>query len=412
MSEQNIPEPAEALEGVRREAQELEAAIEQMTAAAARRWKVNAIVFGVIILVIASYLYFLVYRGVKDWLNLEYDVRTAIDVAHGHLLEFKDNFVQRLEDDSDYYVDTYLGKYIQDIAENLPAWRADLVANLNTNVEANLAQLDPFLEQLVTEIPRRADEAIERLVAQSDTFGTELESRLDQARAKIPRWCREASKQLVAQAPDIVDKHVVPWLEGFQAQIPAKRDELIEDLKEKAPEAMDWLYEQITTQGLPRVRSLARDAVDKAADDMMEQVTDTLDEAVDQVVADSKEFVDVLREQDLHRLTQALEESFEAHLGPQMDEAFELIEAGLVDFRDRFAEMIEARRAGTPLTQEQKVEWKAIQLVRTLLIRKLSEYEAGPLTGVSPRTPSKPAVPAEEVEAIRKKIEEELKEKE
>ena len=51
MSEQNIPEPAEALESVRREAQELEAAIQEVTAAAARRWKVSAIVFGAIILV-------------------------------------------------------------------------------------------------------------------------------------------------------------------------------------------------------------------------------------------------------------------------------------------------------------------------------------------------------------------------
>jgi len=412
MSGQNIPEPAEALEGVRREAQELEAAVEQMTAAAARRWKVNAVVFGVIILVIASYLYFLVYRNVKDWLNLEYDVKTAIDVAHGHLDEFKNDFLRKLEEDSDYYVDTYVGKHLQSITENLPTWRAELTANLNSNVEANLAQLDPYLEQLVTEIPRQADEAIERLMAQSDTFGAELESRLDQARAKIPHWCRKASEQLVAQAPEIVDEHVVPWLEEFQAQIPAKRDELIEELKGKAPAAMDWLYEQLTTQGLPRVRSLVRNAVDKAADDMMEQVASTLDEAVDQVVADSKEFVDLLRDQDLHKLTEALEESFEAHLGPQMDEAFELIEAGLVDFRDRFAEMIEARRAGTPLTQEQKVEWKAIQLLRTLVIRKLSEYESGPPPGVSPRTPGKPVMPAEEVEAIRKKIEEELKEKE
>jgi len=100
-------------------------------------------------------------------------------------------------------------------------------------------------------------------------------------------------------------------------------------------------------------------------------------------VADSEEHVDLLRGQDLHRLSEALEQSFEAELGSQMDEFFELIEAGMMNFRDRLEDSLEAKKAGIPLTQEQKVELKAVQLVRTFLIRKLSEYEPEGPKGLS-----------------------------
>jgi len=379
MTEQNVPEGKEeaaqgaAWQGVRQQGEALADELRQMSIAAKRRWKINAIVFGVIVLFIASYLG-VIYSKLSDFLGADKAVYYGMSTLSQQLPQWKDQIVSRMKADADHYVDEVLGGYLDRAKEQLPEWRARLADELKDNAPLYLAKLDPQLEKIKEEAADQADRLVNELTENAEKWTAELDPYLEDAKRKIPELRAEWTKKAKDDAPRFVEEEVVPRLEEIQKKIPEQRDRLIADLKKKAPAIMDSLNSQIRTKGLPELRKIVQQGVEKQADRLAEQTKDTLDDLVRSALASHEQDVKTLLREHPDKLAKALEGTLEEQLGPMLDEYLARLEGALWKTRDELQALIDGKERGT-LTKEQQLEYRAIQLWRTLVVRKLGEYE-------------------------------------
>ncbi len=383
MREQNIPEGAEGkeeeaaraaeLEGASRQSQALAAELKEISTAAERRWKIGAVVWAVICVVIFSYLLF-IYKSVSDFLGAERLVYYGMAVVSGNLDTWKGQLITELEENADAYVDQ-AGAHLAGAMEKLPDWRQKSGDFLKDHAEGWLEQIDA--QQLKEQLSAETDKLIEELKSDPETQLAKLDAALEDAKEQIRQQRTSLTAELKDNASKYVEEHIAPQLETLQEQLAETRERLVEGLKEKAPEAMDWLRRQATGQALPLVRRQIRSAADSAADQLAERTKENLDRLVDEVLTAHKENIRILIQTDPEQLAQVLEGAFEKQLGPTLSEYMEYVENALYRVRGELKDLVDAKAKGT-LNKEQKLEYKLIQLWRRLVVSKLAEYEAAP----------------------------------
>jgi hypothetical protein len=160
--------------------------IRAMERRADRGWKITAVVWVILLAVIAGYLYILIYKPLKETLQPETIVQLAVTQVNTIL---KSIDAPKLE------------------SAELPQWLA---------------------EKLKAEAPRLVNE--------------ELKPRLVQLKEDLPELRRDATKQLLAEAPDLIDRGI----EALETDLlPAANDELIRMLGEKLDELADRIEQNL-----------------------------------------------------------------------------------------------------------------------------------------------------------------------
>lgn len=398
MNEQNTPERSEQKPegtgkqvsgGLREQIDEVSAEIDRVSAQAARRWKINALIFGLILAVIFSYLYFGIYRALDEMglTTVEGAADMGVSNLSYYLPTWRDQIVTHMKDNADNYLNDYVAPRLQEQLEKLPDHRERLLSYLEDHSDEWLGRLDEELDKELGDLPSRRKQLVQYLNENAEDWVGQLDPTLEDAPQRLRQQRQKWAEQLKAQAPQFVENEVAPRLKEFQDSLPDRKKQIVQDLKDRAPATMDWVSEQVRNNGLPRARQQVQQGLSEQADIIMAEHQEDLDKAVREVLASHEDDIRRLREGDPRELQKMLEDAFEEKLGGRMDEIASVARDYLLSVRDYLRELAAGREKGT-LTKQQKLSLRALQLSRTLIVRKLADYESGQGTQTTKESPS------------------------
>lgn len=380
MANQNMqatqpPQAPQNLDGLREQIEAFGAEAKDLSASYARRWKVTAAAFLILCIVIFGYLYLFVYSPVKElgFLDPEEVVHIAVSNVVGKAREQKQNIFRTLEDDAPRIVDEYIGPEIDQLKAKLPELRAEAAKQLTANVEQVLDTAKSQIGEVKTWLPQRREQFTTWVKENAPKHADKLDPHIEKLKGTIRQTVAEKTEELKKDAPEIVAKHVAPGIKKMKEELPEHRKEIIADLRKKAPELVTTVKEQIINKLLPLGRQGLAIMVAEQAKLFTEQAQMLINAAVKEVVRDQKA---VLKQKVRKKeLTEAIQAAFEKKLGPALDEYLKMVEATLMDANRGFASLVKKKKEGT-LSYAEKLEYRYVQLWRTLFVVKLKEAPA------------------------------------
>ena len=387
MNQDNTPQGAEEkpegtaenqIEGLRERVEEVSAEIDRVSAAEARRWKVNLLLFALLLGFIFSYLYFGIYQKLESegYLDVEEGVGTGVGAVATYIPDWREQMVSHMKENSDRYVNEYVEPQLRTQLEKLPDYRTQLVTYMKDNADDWMKELDKEIDKQLAELPSRRADLVKHLKENAPEWTDRLNPTLEKAPADMREQRIKWEAQLKDQAPQFVEDNVAPRLAEFKASLPDRQDEIVARLKERAPAVLDWVSQQMRENALPQARKNLQASLSQQADQLLAEHEDEIDEAVRKVLARRKEDIEKLSEGRPEELQKLLEESLEKEMGPRLDELAGIAEENLIMVRDDLKTLLERKESNT-LSREEKLELRFLQLARTLIVRRLSEYDEG-----------------------------------
>ena len=214
------------------------------------------------------------------------------------------------------------------LKDKLPEGRARAAALVERNVPWMMQQLGRRLEDIHDEFPDIRKETADRLRSQAPASLAELTPRLGELRASIPKQAQWLVGALTAKAPEIAnvfrDEMVARTVPGLQAHL------------------------------------VERAAGTQATADA--EYARKFDEIVDRVIAQHRDDISTL---DDDALQEALQASFEEESRDVLEELARSAEQRVAQVKDALAGMIARAEAGAPLSPEERLQLRYVQLCKT-----------------------------------------------
>jgi len=266
MSEEGKSEGA--LQGEQAQIAELAAELAQAKAAADRRWRVTALVYGILCLVIAGYLGWLYFNFFKPFVRSEFIVDRAATEIETKLPDYKDELAKLLADKAPELID----------------------------------QLDPKIEELKIKYIDNTDEIARQLEAKIEDLPGYIKPKLDSLKAKVPELMKKLEEKLVAKAPSYADElrdKVLDMLPGAKdwalGLVKGKLEASKGDIAEVLDKAIRQLVEQhkqdiIDLEGDELAISLQAD-MEEAAGPILDKVSARLEGHIESITEDLEELL-------------------------------------------------------------------------------------------------------------------------
>jgi len=232
MSEQSnvpAPEPEQAAgavpEAVADELGALAAELEQFRSAAARSWKTSLVAFVILLAVIASYLYFVVYKPLKDKLQPATIVQIAVSTVDNALSEHfgapsldsgqlptwaATQLKARLPD----LVSKQLEPKLAELKAELPKWREKLVQEARKNLPQHVDKAAAWIE--TDALPFVSDRLTEATLDRLDQLLTQAEANVEKALSEMIRLHKDSMKNL---QPENLSQLTAMFEEAFEKQL-------------------------------------------------------------------------------------------------------------------------------------------------------------------------------------------------
>jgi len=299
-------------QGVADEISSLAGEMARFERAAARGWKVTAVVFVILLAIIAGYLYALIYKPLKE--RLQPDSIVGLVVTQVDTL-MADRGLPKISEGG---LPTYVENYVKDEA---PGW--------------------------------------------ADTLAKEAVKQLPELRAA-------ATKELKAQTPEFIENWLKPRLQKLEGDLPKIREELRQKVVAGAPEWANQAVTQLTTELFPQARETAVKFVSEKVDEVLDELDTGLQKAIQEVVIATKGDMDLLQGAALRdKIRPVIEEK----MGPILDDITNRIAPRVAEAREATEALVDRAWEGK-LSQTDRLELRAIQLMRELFMLLAEEEAA------------------------------------
>ncbi len=247
---------------------------------AARGWKIALVFWIILLVVIAGYLYFLVYQRLAEGLQPENVVAMAVTTVEkqvGYELgstRFNEYLAAQAKNRAPEVMREILKPQVESLIAGLPSRRADAVALVEERVPGLMDHGVDWLENQVM------PQANARLLAEIDAG---VDSLLDQVDDDLSRIIEEAVQSVGGDVEKLTDKQAlrVAMHGAFEDAMGDVLDELLEDIDEKVGsvrkemaslvedyKAGDLTHEQrLEIRLVQLVRALFEEGIDEALED-------------------------------------------------------------------------------------------------------------------------------------------------
>ncbi len=208
---------------------------------------------------------------------------------------------------------------------------------------------------------------------------THIDSMLVNSGAKAlsdPQIVDWAVQQLAKQAPTLMKDQAQPYIQDTIKRLPEWRKQIVEQVTQKGPGALDKGIEAAQNQFLPTVRQRLVDGAITEANTRLDAIQDQMDAVVGGIIEGNIQNMKDLNPENVDVLKRAMEDSMEEKLAPILDPMFEGISTSVERTHSGLSDLVAKLQAGT-LTHEDKLEIGLIQLTNALFRLKATTPEAG-----------------------------------
>ncbi|MDP6107052.1 MAG: hypothetical protein QGI33_01275 [Candidatus Brocadiia bacterium] len=334
MSEESKNEAAQG--DLQAQIESLTSELQALSATARTRWKVGAVVLVIVCLVVAIYLG-VIYSRVKPY------------AEPGELVDiFAPTLVDKVTEEK--------GQWVADLKDRAP----DVMKNF---VKPELVRLQGNIDQYRVEVSKAIDGLSDELI---EDLGERLQAvDITAEREKLAKQCiDEAPARLAALKPRFA---------LLKIKIEDQKAFLIKTLTGNADDIVDYGRDLLIDSGLPLLRSRLADRVSEAIEPVGSESGAIVERAVDQVLAQHMEDIKVLEDPALEG---SLKVAFEEAAGPVLDEFAKGAETAVKEDRRSLEDLIARAKSGEPLSREDELHLRFIQLWKTYWnVRMLSAEE-------------------------------------
>ena len=316
--------------------EDLTSELRGLSATARTRWKVGAVILIIVCLVVAIYL-----GVVYSWAKQHGDPGELVDL-------FVPTLVNRVGEEKD--------QWVKELNDQAP----DLMRNF---VEPELVRLQGNLDQYRGEVAKAIEGLTEELI---EDLGKRLEA------VDITAERKKLAEGLKKEAHGRVEA-LKPRFAQLKTKIEDQKVFLIDTLTDNADDIVNFGRDLLIDKGLPLIRSRLADRASAAIEPIGSESGKIVEDAIDQVLAQHMEDMKVL---DDPALEEALKVAFEEAAGPVLDKFAEGVEAAVKEDRRSLEELIARAKSGEPLSREDELHLRFIQLWKTYWnVRMLSPEE-------------------------------------
>ena len=345
---------------------ELSAELKDVGASAARSWKVTAWVFGILCVVIASYLGF-IYSRLSDFMEPEFLIELAGTRAENAIYELRDKASEQIRGPLKTQVSNFIDDQIEKLPESLPQYRQKLADDLAGRADDLLADLEVRLATLNDDLPEMRRKIATFVTDKLPEVSTYIDKNIEDLRRRLVDEATKFRTKLATEADRLVDEEIGTRIDELMEQLPDLTDKAIAELKKRAPGQVDELKNLVIDKGIPHGSMLVKDLVEQRVEQVTEQVQEFIDQAVANIVAqhrdDFRKFVSGEFTGDQFALL--MEGAFDEAAGEILDKYFKEAEKHLQTAQDNLSLLLQKKAQGT-LAGRDELYYKSVVLWKSL----------------------------------------------
>ncbi|MCD6416237.1 MAG: apolipoprotein A1/A4/E family protein [Planctomycetes bacterium] len=225
-------------------------------------------------------------------------------------------------------------------------------------------------EQLKEQVPKLREELLAQLQARIPEALDQLEPRLRELERQLPEQRKEYAKKLLERAPEFRERLRPRLIELRDESLPDVTERLSATLQEQAPQIADTFRDQVIEQVLPQAKKLVMQRTMERVSGSMPELKGVVDKAVTQIV---QQHMDDIKSLDRDDLTTALEAAFEEAAGPVLDDFSKGAEQGIKDVKQTLTKLLTKKELGQPLTEDEQLYLRYVQLWKTYWNVRMAE---------------------------------------
>jgi hypothetical protein len=237
-------------------------------------------------------------------------------------------------------------------------------------------------------------------VAQVNEALREAGAPADITSLSLHEWVADRVK---ASAPEVVSEYVKPELEKLPDRLDELRVRLVGEVAKDPDYYVDKATRWLVDEALPAGRGVAVDEARDRVGELVDAISEQLGVLVAEVMAEHREQLQRLEDQDWGALRRSMQQQIEREMGPILDEMFAAITAGVRDARAEMELLVDAYQQHR-LTAQQSLEVQLVRLVRALFEQKAIQHDVE--VESLPERAARALTPPDVVEAVEALTEE------